>query len=135
MAHEICRSILLRYIPLLFVGESLLWGEYGYWRDLETVGVFSCNLLRIPSWSLTHHGAIILVPIGAGGMLVPSTVLCTIISRGRILTVGHISGYWKDTRPAGTFSCILYHYPSWNITNVGAKWSLGEHAECRYIFL
>jgi hypothetical protein len=100
--------------------EFYIWGVFGPWQDRRHSGAFYCNLSPLPSGINNLTGASV-VTGGAGGLLVPSTVIWAIIPRGRILTVGRISGYWKDTRPAGTFSCILYHYPSWNITNVGAS--------------
>ena len=51
-------------------------------------------------------------------MLVPSPVLCTLIHRGRILTLGR--GRWLSLEPGGVFFCPLNVLPSSSSNTSGA---------------
>ena len=62
-----------------------------WWREL-VVGVFCCTFTGPPLWSDIAYGAEV-VTGGAGGLLVHSTVVWTVIRRGRILAVGRPLSY------------------------------------------
>ena len=70
---------------LLTLGR--IGGRYGSSR---LTGTLCCDFIILPSRSDIVIGAYTVVPGVSGGMLVHSTVLCTILHRGRGLTMGRM---------------------------------------------
>ena len=63
--------------------------EYsGRWMSMKPAGVFFRDLLDLPSASNTYYGAYTVVTGGSSGLLVRSTVICTILPCGRLLSLG-----------------------------------------------